>query len=832
MPSPSVLLPAALVAFTGFALSLAAQCTTTWSSGGPQAQLSGWGRCSTQWDPDGAGPLGLRLVVGGSLLKGGSAPVDQMVMTWDGSEWQALGPGPGTNPAGTAVVDTLIVWNGLLVAGGNFTGGGMDHVALWNGAAWQGLGSGFPIGVQHLALWNGLLVAISQSGGVPDIRTWNGVSWTALPLPPNLMFPSAAISYQGLLCIAGGENTPSQGVLERWNGTTWLPSIFAQHTINCLGVRPTSAFGGTDTLYAAGRFTSIGGTTAARIAATSGGTAFAWSGVAGGLPAECTELHVRAAGLINTAIVAVVNSPTTPVLQLSGGAFVAMGTTPLTSLAYYSSAYHGTHMATGDNACQRWDGTQWVPLRGDGMLGEVRALCRSGDDMIVGGTFATISGTTMNGIAHWDGASFTPLGAGLVGGSVDALQALGNGEFVAGGQFLGAGFGSPCIARWNGTAWQGLGTGTNGPVLALCSLPNGDLVAGGSFTTAGGVPCSRIARWDGVAWSPLGSGMNGVVNALVVRGDGTLFAGGAFTNAGSSGASRIAQWNGTTWLNVGAGTNGDVLGLAVRNNDEVVAVGAFTSAGGLPANRCARWSGVAWASMGVTTVDLNPARAVFALPNGDVVAGRGFAVTNTTPDDGIARWNGTSWSRLGVGMQEYFSTVSPAVRAMAMRADGALIVGGTFSAAGGITSKSLAVLQSTCPATATSYGAACSSTAGLLDLTAATLPWLGAVFRTTTTGIAPGSIGLGVTGFASLSIPLPTLLVEGQPGCTLLVSPDITLLLTPGPGTASSALPIANSAALLGGQFFQQTIPLEFDLAGAIAAVRGSNGLSLVIGTL
>ena len=264
MPSHIVLFTAALA---WLALPLAAQCSTVWSSGGPQPQLSGFGTCSTQWDPDGTGPAVPRLVVGGSILRGGSQPIDQLVMTWDGSAWAELGPGPGTNPIGTAGVVALTVWNGLLVAGGSFTGGGMDHVALWTGAAWQGLGAGFPITVQQLTVWNGNLVAISQTSGTPVIQTWNGVTWTSLPLPPNLMFPQAAISYQGLLCVAGVENTPTQGVLERWNGSAWLPSIFAQQTINCLAVRPTSAFGGSDTLYAAGRFTSIGGTTASRIAA-------------------------------------------------------------------------------------------------------------------------------------------------------------------------------------------------------------------------------------------------------------------------------------------------------------------------------------------------------------------------------------------------------------------------------------------------------------------------------------------------------------------------------------------------------------------------------------
>lgn len=43
---------------------------------------------------------------------------------------------------------------------------------------------------------------------------------------------------------------------------------------------------------------------------------------------------------------------------------------------------------------------------------------------------------------------------------------------------------------------------------------------------------------------------------------------------------------------------------------------------------------------------------------------------------------------------------------------------------------------------------------------------------------------------------------------------------------------LSSNPALVGVPFFQQTIPLEFDLTGAITAVRGSNALALVIGTL
>lgn len=824
-----------LVASLGWlAVSLPAQCATTWSTGGPQPELSGLATCTTLWDPDGAGPAVQRLVVGGQNLLGGSnliggQPSHQGVMTWDGTQWESLASGPGV----LGSVNALTVWNGLLVAGGSFTGGAANFVALWSGSAWQPLGAGFPLAVTALTVWNGNLVAVSQSGGVPVVETWNGVGWTALPTPPNLMFPNAAVSYQGFLCVAGVENSPTQGVLERWNGTSWQPSIFAQQSINCLAVRFTSIIGGSDTLFAAGAFSSIGGVTASRIAATSGGASFTWSPVGSGLPANCSAFHVRPSGAFGAAVVAVIASATTPIVQLSGSTFVAMGNAPLNSLAYYGGAYHGSSAASGDDACQRWDGSQWSPVRGPGIAGEVHALCRSGDDMIVGGTFASISGTNVNHVARWDGTSFQALGPGLPGTSVDALVTLANGDIVAGGQFPAAG--SPAInhvARWNGTNWSPLAVGFSQPVLALCTMSNGDVVAGGKFTTAGGLVCNHIARWNGTSWSALGSGMDGDVMALAVRPDDTLFAGGSFAFAGGVACSRIAQWNGTAWIQVGAGTNGDVQALAVRPNNDIVAVGAFTAAGGLPADRCARWTGSSWASMGAASGDAAAARAVVVLPNGDVVAGRGFQPPSTVPDAGIARWNGSAWSGFATGLAAHYPSTSVSVRALAQSADGDLIVGGSFSAADGAMSYALARLSSACPPAAAQYGAGCSSAAGLLTLAADTLPFIGAPFRTTTTGVASGSLCLSAIGFTQLSIPLDAILAEGQPGCSLLDSLDILSVILPdATNAAHSAFALANDPSLIGVPFFQQTIPLEFDALGALAAIRGSNGLSLVIGT-
>lgn len=811
------------------------QCPLSWSSAAPEAELSGVALCSTLWDPDGAGPLPQRLVVGGDNLVGGTAVAGRRVMTWDGSQWQPLANVPGT----TGQVTALTTWGGLLVAAGSFTGGGTDHLALWNGSAWQPLGAGLGTVPQAIAEWNGNLVAAVGPNVI--IKLWNGSTWSTLPTPPSITLVRAMVSIQGLLCIGGNGSGSTNGALERWNGTTWLTTVPANGRIRALGVR---AFQFNSSLYVGGEFSTIGtgGTPAQRVASASSASSPVWLAVGNGLGGgDCAAMHVRATSALGVAVVVRTTSGTSGsgtagVMQLSGTSFVSMGTATPTSLSYYGGSYHGTSPGPTINsaACQRYDGTNWVPVLGHSIDGDVSALVRSGSDVIVGGTIQATSGATLNRIARWDGTTFHPLGTGMTGTSVDALTTQANGDVVAGGLFtMAGGVFTSNVARWNGTAWSPLGSGTDQQVLALCRMPNGDVVAGGKFTTAGGVACSRIARWNGSAWSPLGFGMNGDVMALAVRSDGTLFAGGAFTIAGTASCNHIAQWNGSAWSPLGFGVNGDVHALAVRPNDDVVMAGAFTTVIGLLTDRCVRWTGSTWAGMNAASADPSPVRALFALPNGDVVAGRGFHQLGASPDAGISRWSGSGWSGFDTGLASSVPGTAVAVRSLAQRADGALVVGGDFEIADDLVAHGLAKLSPTCPASSTPYGAGCSGTTGPLTISADTLPWIGATFRTTTTAVAPGALCLSTIGLTQLSIPLALLLGEGQPGCFLLASLDILLFATNGPGdTASTSFAFSNDPALIGVPFFQQVLPLEFDGSGALAAVRASNALAATIGTL
>lgn len=320
-----------------------------------------------------------------------------------------------------------------------------------------------------------------------------------------------------------------------------------------------------------------------------------------------------------------------------------------------------------------------------------------------------------------------------VSGGVFALTTFDDGSgpaMFAAGTFEAAGTAAAGrIARWNGVtnAWSSLGAGVGaaGPdgshVSALTTFdPDGAgplprcLVAAGTFTTMDAIHANHVASWDGTAWSPLGAGTDRPIFALAVYDDDgagprapALYAGGVFEHAGGALARSIARWNGSSWEQLSSGVAGPVSCLAVFDpdgagpaRDELVVGGFFESAGAVSAARIARWNGVAWQALGggvtssasraavnaLTVLDpdgLGPARAA-------LMVGGSFTIAGGVPANGIARWNGSSFAGLGTGISAIGSF--PNVRALgAFDEDGAgplptfLYVAGLFKSAGGIT---------------------------------------------------------------------------------------------------------------------------------------------------
>ena len=515
--------------------------------------------------------------------------------------------------------------------------------------------------------------------------------------------------------VVGGEFLSAGGVLvnrvARWDGAKWssLGSGIDDPTgiVSALAVLPNGD------IVAAGRFASAGGVQASGIARWNGAT---WTRLGSG-PTNGAFSALTVLG--NGDVVA-------------GGAFTSIG-------------------GVGANRIARWNGSSWSSL-GLGVAGpdansggvNTITLMPNGE-LVVAGQFTTAGGEVANNIASWNGVEWSALGSGLSGNTfgttwVSKTSLSPNGDLIAAGKFNWSGFvqvgpiarwtgaawiplsgvggqigigggiyglavlpsgevfvtgdvvvagvvGLGYVARWDGSSWTRLDSGFDDWGFELAVMANGDVIAGGRFVTAGGVVANRVARWSGSGWTSLGAGLSGAVEAIARCSDGSMVAGGSFASAGGLAVNRIARWSGATWLPLGSGFNGTVRCVVSLQNGDVVAGGEFTAAGQLSLMRIARWDGSTWSPLGSGIGDSlsnRMVRALAVLPNGDVVVGGSFTNAGGVGwTYGIARWNGTNWLPLGSG-------TLGTVYAIAVMPNGDLVAGGDFTGIGGISASRIA----------------------------------------------------------------------------------------------------------------------------------------------
>jgi hypothetical protein len=161
-----------------------------------------------------------------------------------------------------------------------------------------------------------------------------------------------------------------------------------------------------------------------------------------------------------------------------------------------------------------------------------------------------------------------------------------------------------------------------------------------------------IASWDGTTWSPLGNGIDGAGRNVLALTEfnGLLIAAGDFTTAGGLPASNVAAWDGTSWHALGAGVDGVVRSL-IPFDGELIAGGLFTHAGGISASHIAAWNGTSWHALGagVSTPagvagDLNEPEGIIAtmIFEGDLVVGGSFSTAGGEVSAFWARWRSIS----------------------------------------------------------------------------------------------------------------------------------------------------------------------------------------------
>ena len=308
----------------------------------------------------------------------------------------------------------------------------------------------------------------------------------------------------------------------------------------------------------------------------------------------------------------------------------------------------------------------------------IEALSLIGGSLYAGGTF---------GIKRWDGSAWSTIGSGGPTGTVHTIVSDGASGLYVGGDFTNIG---PRLAHWNGSGWSGVGTGgANGTIYALAHAGS-DLYVGGAFSQIDALQTNNVARWDGANWNSLGvagvtQGFGAAapqVRAIAVDGD-NVYVAGLFKVP----AANIARWqkSSNAWAALGSGINypggNSVVHDLALLDGRVYVGGRFTTAGGLPAGRIAAWDPAKqrWLTLGsglggTGTLAVN----ALAVADDELLVGGTFTTAGGGAAKHLARWNGASWTTLGNGADG-----SPIMAVASGGSPAAAVVGGTFTSVDG-----------------------------------------------------------------------------------------------------------------------------------------------------
>lgn len=604
-----------------------------------------------------ARPLTGQIIVGGSFTAAGNVAA-RNIAVWNGVSWSALGYGLDGE------VEALAASGNNIYAGGLFynicndatctTKTAVNHIAVWNGSSWSGLGSGV----------HGAVYALVASGS----NVYVG----------GFFDRTCATS----ACSSG----TTVNNIALWNGSGWLPLGYGvDSSVYALALYSTKLYVGGDFPHYCGEITcGLGLAVVVRYIAQWDTVATSWSGVGSGMYDAVRALDVDSFGAV-----------------YAGGDF-------------WSVCSPGCGPPVMVNHVAKYSGSNWSPV-GVGVHGSVYSLnVDASNNVFVGGVFTFIcpaipncsvatTGPAAYHVAKWTAA--TSSWGAMAGGvhseekpllQVNALLDAGAGSIYVGGEFETAGnISAKHVARWTGAGWDHLappsGDGMSNKVYAIAGDGSGNVYVGGAFDAAGGVVAHGIARWNGSSWSALGFGLSAPVHALAFDGSGNLYAGGEFyqicgnatCDSGNTTARYVAKWNGSAWSALGNGLNNLVYALAWGSDNALYAGGAFTQACDATcgptsprANAVAKWGPSNWSGVG-----LGLQGTVYALKftqSGKLYAGGSFifacddlpCVTTTRKFNRIAQWD-TTWNPL-------LSGVNNTVYALALDGSGNLFVGGEF----------------------------------------------------------------------------------------------------------------------------------------------------------
>ncbi|MEQ8316985.1 MAG: GC-type dockerin domain-anchored protein [Phycisphaerales bacterium] len=643
---------------------------------------------------------GEKLCAGGNFYRAGGVDVDN-IARWDGARWGPVGAGFFGSVHSLAIYDDGS--GPILYAGGNLnrsTGGAhsLKGIARWDGAAWNPVGVGlglYFVEVRALVVFddgNGpALYAAGDFGILGDrrianhIAKWDGVAWQPLEGSGGIGLDDTAFALAvyddgaGEALYVGGRfqhagGVPARGVA-RWDGSEW--SGLADGFDGVALDMQVYDDGSGPALFVGGRLASSG----EPVESVAKWDGRRWTGLDAAMDERVDAMAVYDDGTGERLFV--------------GGRFKTVADAFMGGLATWDGAAWASIASPGDGAGMDRE-VRVLATHDDG----------GGEALYAGGFFEYAGGVRANHVARWDGLRWSALGQGLDAGAL-ALASFDDGSgpaLYAGGYFSTAGS-QPArgVARWDGAAWSTVGTGEgcDGLVNALAVFDDGSgpaLYAGGDFLRVDGQTAKYVARWDGRTWKAVGSGARAEVFCLHVFDDGkgpALYAGSDdFTLPGVPN-NCVLKWDGRVWSDLSTPLNGEAFDMATYDDGRGPAlyiVGRLGVIGRPETSGAVRWDGARYEPLGGGLSNIAYAVDVFDPGGGngpDLVVGGAFSSMYGGPGNYLARWDGRTWWPLGSGMDGS----TPRVYALHAHDDGsgaALFAGGRFTSAGGHASSRIA----------------------------------------------------------------------------------------------------------------------------------------------
>lgn len=304
-------------------------------------------------------------------------------------------------------------------------------------------------------------------------------------------------------------------------------------------------------------------------------------------------------------------------------------------------------------------------------------------------------GSLENGFFHGTGAN----------GNVWTTAVQPNGKIIVGGQFTSYnGTASNSLVRLNanGTVDQSfnIGTGANGIIRKAILQPDGKIIIVGGFTSFNGTNRNRVARLnsDGsldTSFNP-SSGANSVIYTVALQTDGKILIGGSFTSFAGNSRNRIARLNsnGThdASFNPGTGAPNLVYSIVLQLNGKILVGGSFTAFADTAMNRIARLNvdGSLDNDFNIGTGANNTISEINLFPNGKIMISGDFSSFNGNSRNRIARLNanGTHDASFNPGTGS-----NNIIHTSIIQPDGKTIIGGAFTSFDGTSRNRIARLN-------------------------------------------------------------------------------------------------------------------------------------------